>query len=75
MLCMLKFFQEFLVGRQIVTLNENAIRNLLVDVDFIEEELSRINQSHLDSLFAEYRLVCLSISIKAPASLICLSRR
>jgi len=47
---------EFLVGRQIVTLNENAIRNLLVDVDFIKEELSRINRSHLDSLFAEFRL-------------------
>ena len=38
-------------------MNENAISNILIDVDFIEEELKRIGRPHLSSVFAELRLV------------------
>lgn len=38
-------------------MNENAISNILIDVDFLEEELKRIGRPHLTSVFAELRLV------------------
>jgi hypothetical protein len=38
-------------------MNENAISNILIDVDFLEEELKRIGRPHLSSVFAELRLV------------------
>lgn len=38
-------------------MNENAISNILIDVDFLEEELKRIGRSHLASVFVELRLV------------------
>lgn len=39
-------------------MNENAISNILVDVDFLENELKRIGRSHLASVFIELRSVC-----------------
>jgi hypothetical protein len=36
-------------------LNENALSNVLVDVDFIDDELKRINRAHLSSSFDELR--------------------
>jgi len=37
-------------------MNENAISNILIDVDFLEEELKRIGRSHLSSVFVELRM-------------------
>jgi len=47
---------SFLTGRDIGMMNENAISNILIDVDFLEEELKRIGRPHLSSVFAELRL-------------------
>jgi hypothetical protein len=41
-------------------LNENALSNVLIDVDFIDDELKRINRAHLSSSFAELRGVRIS---------------
>ena len=38
-------------------MNENAISNILIDVDFLEDELKRIGRSHLATAFTELRLV------------------
>lgn len=38
-------------------MNENAISNILIDIDFLEEELKRIGRSHLSSAFVELRMV------------------
>ncbi|KAF5388055.1 hypothetical protein D9615_000563 [Tricholomella constricta] len=47
---------NFLTGRDIPMMNENAISNILIDVDFLEEELKRIGRSHLSSVFVELRM-------------------
>ncbi|KAJ8507658.1 hypothetical protein ONZ45_g9983 [Pleurotus djamor] len=47
---------DFLTGRNIPMINENAIYNILLDVDFLDDELKRINRSHLCSAFTELRL-------------------
>ncbi|KAJ7929968.1 exocyst complex subunit Sec15-like-domain-containing protein [Mycena leptocephala] len=46
---------DFLTGRGIPMMNENAISNILIDVDFLEEELRRIGRGHLSSVFVELR--------------------
>ncbi|KAF9006559.1 exocyst complex component, sec15 subunit [Cyathus striatus] len=46
----------FLTGRDVPMMNENAISNILIDVDFLEDELKRIGRSHLASVFMELRL-------------------
>lgn len=38
-------------------MNENAISNILVDVDFLEDEFKRIGRSHLTTVFTELRSV------------------
>jgi exocyst complex component 6 len=38
-------------------LNENAISNILIDVDFLCDELKRINRGHLSDVFIELRSV------------------
>lgn len=38
-------------------MNENAVSNILIDVDFLEEELKRIGRPHLSEVFVELRLV------------------
>jgi len=38
-------------------MNENAISNILIDVDFLEDILKQIGRSHLSSVFSELRLV------------------
>ena len=38
-------------------LNENAISNILIDVDFLEDSLKQIARPHLASVFAELRQV------------------
>ncbi|KAL0562829.1 Rab GTPase-binding exocyst subunit S15, partial [Marasmius crinis-equi] len=47
---------DFLVGHNISVLNENAISNVLIDVDFIEDQLRNVGRSHLSSSFAELRM-------------------
>ncbi|KAF8591599.1 exocyst complex subunit Sec15-like protein [Ramaria rubella] len=49
---------DFLTGRNVPFINDNAISNLLVDVDFLEEELKRIGRSHLNGAFGELRSIC-----------------
>ncbi|EPQ59901.1 hypothetical protein GLOTRDRAFT_33192 [Gloeophyllum trabeum ATCC 11539] len=46
---------DFLTGRNVPMINENAISNILVDIDFLEEELKGIGRAHLASAFAELR--------------------
>lgn len=40
-------------------MNENAIFNILVDVDFLDDEFKRIGRPHLTSVFTELRTVSL----------------
>ncbi|KAF5363967.1 hypothetical protein D9756_000396 [Leucocoprinus leucothites] len=44
-----------LAGRDIDTINENAISNILIDVDYLEDALKRIGRSHLATAFIELR--------------------
>ncbi|KAJ7590888.1 rsec15 [Mycena floridula] len=46
---------DFLTGTYIPAMNENAISNVLIDVDFLEDELKRIGRSHLSTVFLELR--------------------
>ncbi|KAK7060468.1 Rab GTPase-binding exocyst subunit S15 [Paramarasmius palmivorus] len=46
---------DFLTGRDIPMLNENAISNVLIDVDFIEDQLRTVGRPHLSSAFVELR--------------------
>ncbi|CAK5275482.1 unnamed protein product [Mycena citricolor] len=46
---------DFLTGRNVPMMNENAISNILIDVDFLEEELRRIGRGHLCVAFVELR--------------------
>ncbi|RPD64354.1 exocyst complex component sec15 subunit [Lentinus tigrinus ALCF2SS1-7] len=47
-------FLDFLTGRDIPMMNENAIANLLLDIDFLDEELRRNGHSH-GAAFTELR--------------------
>lgn len=38
-------------------MNENAISNILIDVQFLEDEFKRIGRSHLSSVFTELHVV------------------
>ncbi|KAI0306856.1 exocyst complex component sec15 subunit [Multifurca ochricompacta] len=46
---------EFLTDRNISTMNENAIANMLVDVEFLEDQLRNTGRPDLVTLFAELR--------------------
>jgi len=46
---------DFLCGRDIPMINDNALSNLLVDVDFLNEEFKRIGRPDLASVFVELR--------------------
>lgn len=43
-------------------MNENAISNILIDVDFLEDILKSIGRSHLAAVFVELRLVSSSLA-------------
>ncbi|KAF8517783.1 exocyst complex subunit Sec15-like-domain-containing protein [Gautieria morchelliformis] len=49
---------DFLTGRNVLAINENAISNLLVDVDFLDQELKRIGRPNLSEAFGELRSLC-----------------
>ncbi|KAH8106033.1 rsec15 [Cristinia sonorae] len=46
---------DFLTGRNVPMINENAISNILLDVDFLDEEFKRNGRSELSSSFVELR--------------------
>ncbi|KAG8898195.1 hypothetical protein FRB99_007605 [Tulasnella sp. 403] len=50
-----KGLMDFLVGPDVPVINENGIANLLVDVDFLEEEFKRLGKANLNTVFAELR--------------------
>jgi exocyst complex component 6 len=49
--------QEFLTGKSIPMLNENGIHNILIDVDFLDEEFKRAGRPQLMAAFGELRAV------------------
>ena len=49
--------QNFLTDRSIPMINENALSNILVDVDFLEDTLSAMGHEDLNSSFTELRAV------------------
>ncbi|KAH7914426.1 exocyst complex subunit Sec15-like-domain-containing protein [Hygrophoropsis aurantiaca] len=50
-------FMDILSGPNVQAMNENAIANILHDVEFLEGEFTRIGRSHLNTVFAELRLM------------------
>ncbi|KAH9985200.1 exocyst complex component sec15 subunit [Russula compacta] len=46
---------DFLADRNIPMMNENAIANILVDLDFLEEQFRDVGRANLTSLFTELR--------------------
>ncbi|KAI0921643.1 hypothetical protein AcW1_004442 [Taiwanofungus camphoratus] len=48
-------FMDFLTGRNVPMMNENGIANLLLDVEFLEDEFKRGGHTHLNSAFVELR--------------------
>ncbi|KAI0315382.1 exocyst complex component sec15 subunit [Amylostereum chailletii] len=46
---------DFLTDHSIAMINENAISNILVDVDFLEDQFRNTGRSHLNSVFQELR--------------------
>ena len=49
--------QDFISGPNVPMLNENALSNISVDVDFLEAEFKRIGREHVNVAFSELRLV------------------
>ena len=43
-------------------INDNAVANVLVDVNFIEDTFAAMGQENLGDCFTELRSVCISIS-------------
>jgi hypothetical protein len=48
-------FVDYLCGRNVPLLNENALSNVLIDIDFLEREFKRIQRPSLASSFTEIR--------------------
>jgi hypothetical protein len=46
-----------MIGPNVPAMNEDAISNMLVDINFLEAEFTRIGRGHLNSVFAEFRAV------------------
>lgn len=51
--------QDFIAGSGVTMLNENALSNILVDVDFLEGVFKKQGREHVNDAFTEIRLVCL----------------
>jgi len=45
----------FLVGQEVAAINENGLRNLLLDVDFLEGEFKKLGKANLTNVFSELR--------------------
>jgi hypothetical protein len=70
--------QNFLTDRSIALMNENAIANVVIDLDFLEEQFRGAGRANLVSLFIELRLVSVArssaaLSPRAGVSLLFLS--
>ncbi|PCH41481.1 exocyst complex subunit Sec15-like protein [Wolfiporia cocos MD-104 SS10] len=50
-------FMDFMTGRNVPMMNENAVANLLLDIDFLEDEFKRGGHTHLNAAFLELRLM------------------
>ncbi|KAH9931767.1 rsec15 [Amylocystis lapponica] len=46
---------DFLVGRNVPMINENGVANIVLDLDFLEDEFKRNGQTHLNTSFVELR--------------------
>ncbi|KAL4249137.1 Exocyst complex component SEC15 [Abortiporus biennis] len=46
---------DYMTGRNIDVMNENAISNILIDVDFLEDEFKRNGRPDLSTVFVELR--------------------
>jgi len=46
-----------MIGPNVPAMNDDAISHVLVDLNFLEGEFTRIGKGHLNSVFAELRLV------------------
>ncbi|KIL00065.1 hypothetical protein PAXRUDRAFT_8485 [Paxillus rubicundulus Ve08.2h10] len=46
-------WQNFLVGPNVLMMNENAVANIVTDMTFLEDEITRIGREHLKSSFLE----------------------
>ena len=53
--------QDFITGPNVAILNENALSNIFVDVDFLEAEFKRIGREHVNVAFAELRQVPIAL--------------
>lgn len=49
--------QSYLVGPDVQKLNEQALKNLVDDVTFIEKEVKRLEKPGLDDVFDEIKSV------------------
>lgn len=50
-------FVDFLTGRNVPMINENAVANLVTDIDFLEDEFKKSGHAHLNAAFLELRLM------------------
>ena len=57
-----------MTGRNIPMMNENAISNILVDVDFLEDEFKKNGRPQLMVAFAELRAVSSSTDLLVTAA-------
>ncbi|KAG6378743.1 exocyst complex subunit Sec15-like protein [Boletus reticuloceps] len=46
-------FMNFTIGPKVPAMNENAVANMVTDMTFLEGEITRIGQEHLNSSFTE----------------------
>ena len=46
-----------MTGSDVSSINENGMRNLLVDVDFLEDEFGKLGEADISNTFAEIRAV------------------
>ncbi|KAF8270908.1 exocyst complex component sec15 subunit [Lactarius quietus] len=66
---------DFLNDRNIATMNENAMANVLVDVDFLEEQFRSAGRADLVSLFSELRATISIVLSDSVAEFLVPSRR
>lgn len=50
-------YQNFLVGPDVPIISESGLKNLLVDLDFLEGEFRQLGRASLTGVFAELRAV------------------
>lgn len=56
-----------MTGPNVPMLNDNALSNISVDVDFLEAEFKRIGREHVNVAFSELRSVsCIYSCIEHP---------